>query len=341
MDSVYEILNQADYSFCALAAEVGVDGAALLNNLPAPGYLMKGNEVPVLVSEYRNTCSVIFYINRTKSGLEWPLVRFYTFKHGGIERTFNGLKWLKEHPNIRIKKPTLKTKTIEKPSINTERLKQENETRELRYRKLQAQAESAVSLSPNHSWVKQRLCGYATKDLLSRTNIKCLSNGRILAPLINSKAEKTGFHQIRTTPEGDEKRHFIRASGLMKGSYIQIAAVQGVNSSTVAICEGLATGLSIALVWPGEIRVALTANNLNAVRNEIPSRAVFFSDEDIWKTDVGNVGRKAALAAIKPEDGWCLPIFSGLSMGKKPTDFNDLLRLEGIEAISEQVFTIL
>jgi phage/plasmid primase-like uncharacterized protein len=189
--------------------------------------------------------------------------------------------------------------------------------------------------------VQKRFCGYATKELLSRTKIKHLSNGRILAPLINSKGDETGFHQIHALQAGDEKRHFIRAAGLMKGSYIQIAAVQGMNSSTVAICEGLATGLSIALVWPGEIRVALTANNLNAVRNEIPSRAVFFSDEDIWKPEAGNVGRKAVLAAIRPEDGWCLPIFNGVSMGQKPTDFNDLLRLEGIEAISEQVFTIL
>ena len=96
VNDAVEILFDANQEVITLSAQTGVDAAALLNALPAAGQLITGNKVPVMHKKYRGTCSVLFHINQTKSGQYWPLLRFHTFKHGGIETAFNGLTWLQQ-----------------------------------------------------------------------------------------------------------------------------------------------------------------------------------------------------------------------------------------------------
>lgn len=360
MNTVQEILERAGQTLCALAAEVGVDGEALMAALPEPGYLMKGASVPVIAPNYKNTCSVLMFINTTKEGFTWPLVRFHTFKYGGIERTFNGLDWLRSHPDINLLSGSKRVKAcdnsfkqtggfrranvkVDRPMKAEVRLAndKEDEKRRQRYESLVKQYTHAKPLNANHSWVVKRLQGHATDSLLSRLDVRMCNGGRILAPLLNANINDVGFHQVRTVSDGDEKRHFIRQSGLLKGSYIKIAPAYNDASVPVALCEGLATGLSVALIWPGEVRVALTAGNLKPVREGVTGRVVLFSDDDVWKPEVGNTGRQAAIKALKEGDGLCLPLFNEQSKRHKPTDFNDLLMLEGIEALSEQTFAML
>jgi hypothetical protein len=52
---------------------------------------------------------------------------------------------------------------------------------------------------------------------------------------------------------------------------------------------------------------------------------------------VGNVGKTAASRALVAGDSLCIPQFRQKSLVYKPTDFNDLLMLEGIRALLKQV----
>lgn len=360
MNSVQEIIDRAGQAFCALAAEVGVDGAALMGALPEPGYLMKGRAVPVIAPNYKDTCSVLFFINFTREGFAWPFVRFHTFKYGGAERTFNGLDWLRNHPEVKLSSGLCPSKLREKSNkkvVGFERAKteartsykaraaqlnaEEDKKRTQRHQILAKQYADGAALAVDHPWVSKRLKGHATDALLNRVDIKVTPDGRMLAPLVNAHKRDIGFHQIRPLADGDEKRHFVRKSGLLKGSYIRLSPAHNGDDFPVALCEGLATGLSVALVWPGEVRIALTAGNLKPVRDDVEGRAVLFSDEDVWKPEVGNIGRQSALLALKPGDGLCMPVFKAQSKQHKPTDFNDVLMLEGIDALSELVFAIL
>ena len=86
------ILRHCADSFTAAAKAAGIDGEALLARMPPAGQLVTGRQVPVVSPAYRNTCSILFYLNWTRSGGSWPYVRFHTFKHGGITTEFNGLR---------------------------------------------------------------------------------------------------------------------------------------------------------------------------------------------------------------------------------------------------------
>lgn len=91
----------------------------------------------------------------------------------------------------------------------------------------------------------------------------------------------------------DHKRLLILKSGQVNGRYVE-PREETTSHNCVAICEGLITGLSIALFWKGPIYVALTAGNLRHVRHCLVQQGdgavYFFVDNDQWKPHVGNVG---------------------------------------------------
>ncbi|CAN5813950.1 hypothetical protein BH24DEI2_BH24DEI2_07610 [soil metagenome] len=131
------------------------------------------------------------------------------------------------------------------------------------------------------------------------------------------------------------------------------------------LCEGIATGMSICQALPRSIMLcALTAGNLvpvvEALREHygyLGARPHWFArrgrldvtiwaDDDRWsKNDVGkkvpipkalepNAGREKALqAADRGEASVCFPVFDKRHWPQLPTDFNDLHRLYGVEAV--------
>lgn len=342
MTDALNILSQYQNEFISIASEVGIDGGKLLSRLPAPGTLMKGRSVPVLEKKYQNTCSVLFYINRLDNGQEYPWIRFHTFKHGGITSTFNGARYLIRTTNL--PQPT-SNQRFHQPRIlqsTTPCSQQEEDSNKLaRYHDIQKAYFRGTPLSMQHPWLSRRLNGYATSKLITRTTIRVAQNGDVLAPLQNLQHGTVGHHKIFSVNEKDHKRHFVLRSGLLNGSYIYIKGYQE-NHSTVAICEGLITALTIALVWNGPIYVALTAGNLCHVRQALHDqnpiiRAVIFADNDQWKPHISNVGIKHAQAAKQKGDLVIAPVFSVKSLQHKPTDFNDVLINEGLAQLEQQI----
>lgn len=338
-----DILFEASDEMISLAADVGIDGMKLLNALPASGQRLTGYAVPTLHKKYKGTCSIIFHINETKDGTFWPLLKFHTFKHGGIETTFNGLTWLNEnrayknnsHTSTKPKRVNNVVNMQSKEQAEQQQI-QEDLRRLERFVVLCEQFESSHAITFDHPWLKERLYEYATPVLTARLNLKVKGN-ELLLPLIHDQNGHIGFQKIIINQNNDKKRNLIKKQGLLNGSYIKINANPAFPFLPIALCEGVATALSVALVWPGEIRIALSADNIKKVRAHIKGAVVIFNDEDVWKDGVDNVGLNAAFDAKKEGDIICSPVFSCQSYDQKPTDFNDLLMIDGYDALSKQI----
>lgn len=329
-----DILHHAKDEIISLAKEVGIDGNALIANLPVPGHLWHGHSVPVLTRKYRGTCSVVLYLNQTSTGQEWPFLRFHSFKNGGETRTFNGLQWLntnQEHAPMKSKNTPISIKVAVTNTL--ERL--QAQARLARFRQTHQEFILGTAVSTESSWLHHRLFGEASKSLCQRIMLKQHEH-KIIAKLENAVGVLTGYQTISAGVAGDQKRFVLAHSGLLKGSFFRIRPSVPDAEDAVIVCEGVATALSLALVWQGEIRAALTASNLNEVRAGVVGRVLFAHDQDVYKPKVGNVGFNAAIDAMQDCDLLVTPKFNWEDQEEQPTDFNDVLGLYGLDELYRQ-----
>lgn len=127
-------------------------------------------------------------------------------------------------------------------------------------------------------------------------------------------------------PGGDPKGHYYTIPGKPREFYL---------------CEGYATGASIHEATGGTVIIALQAGNLMAVaaniKKKYPTAAVTVcADNDQWKPEVGNTGMDKAHAVGK-KYGWKVVYPEFTKTETRPTDFNDLASLEGMEAVKAQI----
>lgn len=333
--SVEQIISQAANEICSLANSVGIDGAALLSQLPYPGTLMKGRAVPVLKREYNSRCSVLFYLNCTM-GIYWPFLRFFTFKNGGVSTDFNGWEWLKSSRHIT--RP-LQIQTPVVLSHHNHNQIDDDKYRFYRDQELQADYATYHSIDTDHAWVKRRFPNTDMNAVLSRCYVR--ANKRdLLMPLTNVLGQHLGFQKIDTV--NGNKHTYACKSGSTKGAFGLIKAETHATHLPPMICEGLATGLSLATAWTGTVLIALSANNLQPVRTEVEKdgryrQAIFAYDNDAWKPNVGNTGLNKAFNAMQPSDLLVGPYFPPELAHHRPTDFNDLHNLMGVDAVTLQM----
>jgi putative DNA primase/helicase len=117
----------------------------------------------------------------------------------------------------------------------------------------------------------------------------------------------------------------------------------GGPGQVIVVCEGYSTGASIHQATGYSVAVALDAGNVptvaQALRNAYPlAQIIIAADDDCWHDD-----------ASKPNDGMlkarqaCSAAGALLAQPRfrdttsKPTDFNDLHQLEGIDAVRAQI----
>jgi putative DNA primase/helicase len=130
-------------------------------------------------------------------------------------------------------------------------------------------------------------------------------------------------------PEGGKR---FQPGGRVKGCYHGIGKPGGV----LIVCEGYATGASIHEATGHAVAVAFNAGNLRAVaealHSKYPALRLILAADDDWQTE-GNPGMTKAREAAQAVGGWlAIPEF-GDSRPKNATDFNDLHRLAGVEAV--------
>lgn len=157
----------------------------------------------------------------------------------------------------------------------------------------------------------------------------------IAIPLYNIEGKLWSLQTIY--PNGDKK---FLSGGRKKGCFYPIGDIKG--SEEIYVCEGFATGASIYQATEVPTVVAFDAGNLepviSAIKQKYPDKKITIgADNDQWKEK--NVGLESAnQAALKHGCQVILPHFTKASeANRKPTDFNDLHCLEGVEEVKRQL----
>jgi putative DNA primase/helicase len=101
-------------------------------------------------------------------------------------------------------------------------------------------------------------------------------------------------------------------------------------------CEGFATGATLHERTGAAVYCAFSANNLTAVARDVrhlhPAAQIIVCGDDDQFTK-GNPGRTAAAAAALAVGAkLVMPVWRGLDLTSRPTDFNDLYRLRDAAA---------
>ena len=151
--------------------------------------------------------------------------------------------------------------------------------------------------------------------------------GELLIPMRDTAGT---LHSVQVIEADGSKR--FHAGGRVKGCYFGIGKPDGV----LIVCEGFATGATIHEATGHAVAVAFNAGNLEAVavalHAKFPTLPLTVAADDDWRT-VGNPGITKATAAARVVGGWlAVPKFPQ-GRGDKDTDFNDLHRLAGAEAV--------
>jgi len=137
---------------------------------------------------------------------------------------------------------------------------------------------------------------------------------------------------------GEDRTKMFLKDGAVTGNYFTL----GEPGTTIYVVEGFATGATVYEATGTYTVVAFDAGNLKPValrlRRENPdSQIIVAADNDSGKK--GNPGlTKAREAADAVSGSMVFPTFqSQTTNGKPPTDFNDLMILEGLDAVREQL----
>lgn len=152
---------------------------------------------------------------------------------------------------------------------------------------------------------------------------------RLIIPLRDTAGT---LHSVQTIgPNGDKRFH---PGGRVSGCYFGIGKPDG----RLIVCEGFATGASIHECTGHAVAVAFNAGNLESVavalRAKYPALAVTIAADDDHLT-AGNPGlTKATAAACAVNGGLAVPVFP-VDRPDKATDFNDLHRLAGADAVRQ------
>lgn len=150
--------------------------------------------------------------------------------------------------------------------------------------------------------------------------------GQLIVPVLDPAGKITSLQFI--DPDGGKK--FLTGGKVGGGCF----SIKG-DRDPLFIVEGFATGASVHLATGCTVVCAFNAGNLKpvalAVRQRYPeAKIVVAGDDDQWTP--GNPGKAKASAAAQAVGGSVvLPEFKDLT--DRPTDFNDLHRLEDIEAV--------
>ena len=159
-------------------------------------------------------------------------------------------------------------------------------------------------------------------------------NGALLVPLYDGKDNLCNIQFI----QADGTKRF-KTGAKKKGAYFDFGAT---DTKAVVICEGFATGASIAQATGHTVVVAFDAGNLLPVAQRIKSnlpdgrRLIIAGDNDAFKPT--NTGKdKATACAVAVCADVVIPDFTGCEITHAPTDFNDLHALAGLEAVKSQI----
>jgi putative DNA primase/helicase len=167
-------------------------------------------------------------------------------------------------------------------------------------------------------------------------------DGALIVPIKIGKV----LHSLQFIAPNGEKRFL--PGGRVRGCYYSIGVAEGLKRhSVLCIAEGFATAASIHEATGYGVIAAFNAGNLEPVaatmarlREQYPQvRFIVCADDDAWTAN--NPGLTKATEAAKAIDGLlALPNFAE-TRPEGATDFNDLARIQGPEAVRRCLETAL
>jgi len=179
--------------------------------------------------------------------------------------------------------------------------------------------------------------------------------GALLVPINNKEGKLVNLQRI--LPDGEKR--FLKG-GERVGCYTEIwnesIDMSGkTKPKKIYICEGYSTGMSISgamgSTGPNIVVVAFNTTNLLAVGKNIREKykdagIVFCADNDQWKTPKPGMPKNPGIHWAQeaseeiPGSSFCYPRFKPEKSEGKPTDYNDLHQIEGLEEVRLQILNI-
>lgn len=168
---------------------------------------------------------------------------------------------------------------------------------------------------------------YLLKKKIDIFGVK-VDSGKVYVPVRDEEGKLWSIQTI--FPDGDK---LFSQNGRIKGNFHLIGSAVGAEA---LVCEGYATGASLHMATGLPVLVCFFASNMPEVCRKFPDALLTVCrDDDVFTPEErgGNAGIKwsarcAASRVVSPK-------FSNLDT--KPTDFNDLHLLEGLDLVRKQV----
>ena len=173
---------------------------------------------------------------------------------------------------------------------------------------------------------------YLVRKRIAPNGIKIDRAGRLVVPVSDSSGEILSYQTI----DADGNKRFLKG-GKIEGGFYELRG----NRKVIFIGEGFATCASIHQATGFTTLVAFDCGNLAKVAKSakemfLGSRIVICADNDQFSE--GNAGVTKGRAAAQLVFGEIVyPNFAESDLSSKPTDFNDLHVLQGIDAVKEQI----
>ncbi len=179
----------------------------------------------------------------------------------------------------------------------------------------------------NHAYLQEK----GIKPYIAKQN----NYGQLVVPVQNIHGDIRGIQFIEVN---GSKKFLI---GVEKKGNFALLSEEAKDVSKVLVCEGFATGASLHEATKLPVVVAFDAGNLEEVSKALAEKykgieITVCADNDQYKDN--NVGLECAKKAALAVNGkLVVPQFTKEEQARKLTDFNDLHKAEGLEAVKRQV----
>jgi len=187
-----------------------------------------------------------------------------------------------------------------------------------------------------HSFAEAGQSPYLTNKKVDAVAVR-FGDGFIAIPIKDVEGKLWSYQKIY--PNG---KKYLLEGGRKKGCFHTLGMLE--DQKPIYVTEGYATGASVYMATGIATVVAIDSGNLDpviaALKEKYPKSGIIIAgDDDCWKDGVSNAGRKAAEAVSKKHR--CKAAFPNFKNTEtKPSDWNDLHVLEGIEAVQQQMGSI-
>jgi putative DNA primase/helicase len=177
---------------------------------------------------------------------------------------------------------------------------------------------------------------YLTAKGITPAGVRLAKDGRLIVPVFGPD----GLMSLQFIAPSGEKRFL--AGGKVKGGHVwlpdgnapQKAIPGAADGLTIYVCEGWATGKPIHAAMGAPVCVAFNAGNLadvaRMVRAKYPAARLVIAGDDDRET-AGNPGRVKATEAAEAVGAEV--VFPRFPPGVDGSDFNDLCRVAGLDAV--------